>query len=109
MSLQVSCYALYHHNRHSFISRLDIVLIQSNNNHRDRLDGVIPLEKESLYFQIISVNFFQKTRIEDYFTFSILDLDLRLKLGTILQNLIKFLFLNGIGIAVVTIAGLHNM
>ena len=52
----------------------------------------------SNYFSL----FFQKTRIKDFFKFSNLDFDLSLKWGTILQNLIKFLFLNGISIVVVT-------
>ena len=45
--------------------------------------------------------FFQKTRIKDYFKFSIIDFNLLLKWPTIIQNLIKFLFLKGISIDVV--------
>ena len=69
----------------------------------DRLGDVLPLGKIVALPNYISLfYFFQKTRIKDYFKFQILDFDLRLKRPTIIQNLIKFLFLNGISIVVIS-------
>ena len=101
MSLKFSCYVFYHLKWYSFVAKLDIVLIKSSYNHRDRLVVCHTFWQKSFSFKTISINF-QKTRIKDCFTFSIFDFDICLNWPTITNSeKCFFLFLNGISIVVV--------
>ena len=73
MSFKFSCYVFYHLKWYSFVAKLGIVLIYSSLTMGICLTCDIAFGKKVFKsFQFI----FQKTRIKDCFTFSILDFDI---------------------------------